>query len=185
MGFPVRAIVRGDDERAQSLRALGAEVFVADPICALSGAPSNDRALSAGRRGDHLGLGVRLRRPAMPKAWRRSGHPADGDRTLLAATALHLRLPSAEAPLATAHPLASVELLAAFHAAFGGREEELHFVDFELAQKGSSRRRRTVIRPRTARTSVADFGVRFTSPPPTRRRSTGVPSARLYNGPRG
>ena len=30
MGFPVRAIVRSDDERAQSLRALGAEVFVAD-----------------------------------------------------------------------------------------------------------------------------------------------------------
>ena len=30
MGFPVCAIVRGDDERAQSLRALGAEVFVAD-----------------------------------------------------------------------------------------------------------------------------------------------------------
>ena len=30
MGFPVRAIVRGDDEGAQSLRALGAEVFVAD-----------------------------------------------------------------------------------------------------------------------------------------------------------
>ena len=88
-------------------------------------------------------------------------------------------IPSAEAPLATAQPLASVELLAAFHAAFGGREEEVHFVDFELAQKGSSRRRRTVIRPRTARTSVADFGVRFTSPPPTRRRSTGVPSARL------
>jgi hypothetical protein len=30
-------------------------------------------------------------------------------------------IPSAEAPLATAQPLASVELLAAFHAAFGGR----------------------------------------------------------------
>jgi NAD(P)H dehydrogenase (quinone) len=30
MGFPVRAIVRGDDERARPLRALGAEVFVAD-----------------------------------------------------------------------------------------------------------------------------------------------------------
>ena len=30
MGFPVRAIVRGDDERAQSHRTLGAEVFVAD-----------------------------------------------------------------------------------------------------------------------------------------------------------
>jgi len=28
----------------------------------------------------------RLRRPAMPKAWRRSGYPADGDRTVLAAT---------------------------------------------------------------------------------------------------
>ena len=43
-------------------------------------------------------------------------------------------IPSAEAPLATAQPLASVELLAAFHAAFGGREEEVHFVDFELPQ---------------------------------------------------
>jgi NAD(P)H dehydrogenase (quinone) len=30
IGFPVRATVRGDDERAQSLRALDAEVFVAD-----------------------------------------------------------------------------------------------------------------------------------------------------------
>ena len=30
MGFPVRAIVSGNAERAQSLRALGAEVFVAD-----------------------------------------------------------------------------------------------------------------------------------------------------------
>jgi hypothetical protein len=29
-GLPVRAIVRSDDERAQSLRALGAETFVAD-----------------------------------------------------------------------------------------------------------------------------------------------------------
>jgi len=28
MGFPVRAIVRGDDEGAEPLRALGAEVFV-------------------------------------------------------------------------------------------------------------------------------------------------------------
>ena len=35
------------------------------------------------------------------------------------------------------------------------------------------------VAPRTARTSVADFGVRYTSPPPTIRRSTGVPSARL------
>jgi len=30
MGFPVRAIVSGNAERAQSLRALGAEVFVSD-----------------------------------------------------------------------------------------------------------------------------------------------------------
>lgn len=29
-GLPVRAIVRSDDERARSLRALGAEIFVAD-----------------------------------------------------------------------------------------------------------------------------------------------------------
>src|SRR5215472_5992485 len=70
-------------------------------------------------------------------------------------------IPSAEAPLATAQPLASVELLAAFHAAFEGREEE-HFVDLELAQNGSSRRRRTVIRPRTARNFSRRFGVRYT-----------------------
>ena len=93
MGFPVRAIVRGDDGRTQSLRALPKSLSLIFSICALSGAPSNDRARSAGRRGDHLGLGVRLRRPAMPRPWRRSGHPADGDWTLLAATALHLRLP--------------------------------------------------------------------------------------------
>jgi NADPH:quinone reductase-like Zn-dependent oxidoreductase len=37
MGFPVRAIARGDDERAPSLRALGAEIFVADllDLCAV------------------------------------------------------------------------------------------------------------------------------------------------------
>ena len=29
-GLPVRAIVRSEDERAQSLRSLGAEIFVAD-----------------------------------------------------------------------------------------------------------------------------------------------------------
>lgn len=55
-------------------------------------------------------------------------------------------IPSADLPQATAQPLANVELLAAFHAAFGGRAEEVHFVDFELAQRGASRRRRTVIR---------------------------------------
>lgn len=55
-------------------------------------------------------------------------------------------IPSADLPQATAQPLANVELLAAFHAAFGGRAEEVHFVDFELDEKGSSRRRRTVIR---------------------------------------
>ena len=92
-------------------------------------------------------------------------------------------IPSAEAPLATAQPLASVELLAAFHAAFEGREEE-HFVDLELAQNGSSRRRRTVIRPRTARNFSRRFWSQVHVTPPTRRRSTGVPSARLYDGPR-
>ena len=29
-GFPVRALVRSDDERAQKLKALGAEIFAAD-----------------------------------------------------------------------------------------------------------------------------------------------------------
>ena len=62
MGFPVRAIVRGDDERAQSLAPSAPKsLSLIFSICALSGAPSNDRARSAGRRGDHLGLGVRLR----------------------------------------------------------------------------------------------------------------------------
>ena len=50
-------------------------------------------------------------------------------------------IPSAEAPLATAQPLASVELLAAFHAAFGGREEEVHFVDFDEREDSVERQR--------------------------------------------
>jgi hypothetical protein len=39
-----------------------------------------------------------------------------------------------------------VELLTAFHTAFGGRPQEVNFVDFELAQRGGSTRRRTIIR---------------------------------------
>jgi hypothetical protein len=55
-------------------------------------------------------------------------------------------VPRLEAPIAKAQALASVELLGAFHAAFGGRDEEVHYVDYELAQKGEARRCRTVIR---------------------------------------
>ena len=158
-------------------------------ICALSGAPSNDRARSAGRRGDRLGLGVSVA-PAghaqslaaiRPPGGRRSDPHSPPPPCIYVFPG---DIPSAEAPLATAQPLASVELLAAFHAAFEGREEE-HFVDLELAQNGSSRRRRTVIRPRTARNFSRRFWSQVHVTPPTRRRSTGVPSARLYNGPRG
>ena len=95
-------------------------------------------------------------------------------------------IPSAEAPLATAQPLASVELLAAFHAAFEGREEE-HFVDLELAQNGSSRRRRTVIRPRTARNFSRRFGVRYTSPrlPEGARLASRAPACIMVRGDHG
>jgi len=55
-------------------------------------------------------------------------------------------IPSPGTPVARAQPLTNVELLAAFHAAFGGRDEEVHFVDFELAQRGANRQRRTLVR---------------------------------------
>lgn len=55
-------------------------------------------------------------------------------------------IPSTQAPLATAQPLEGVELLAAFHDAFGGREAEINFVDFELATRGAQVLRRTLVR---------------------------------------
>lgn len=55
-------------------------------------------------------------------------------------------IPSPLHPQATAQTLAQVELLAAFHRAFGGRDEEINFVDFEVAEQGDDLFRRTVIR---------------------------------------
>lgn len=55
------------------------------------------------------------------------------------------QVPTTTTPSVQAQPLADVELLSAFHAAFGGRDEEVHFVNFELAQKGAQMQRRTTI----------------------------------------
>ncbi len=53
---------------------------------------------------------------------------------------------SADRPSGAAQPLVAVELLAAFHDAFGGKEDEINFVDFEVAEKGGERFRRTTVR---------------------------------------
>ena len=55
-------------------------------------------------------------------------------------------IPSRTAPCASAQPLAAVELLAAFQVAFGAEPSEVNYVDFELAEQGGERLRRTVIR---------------------------------------
>ena len=55
-------------------------------------------------------------------------------------------IPSAALPRAEAQPLESVELLAAFQKAFGGRDEEINYVDFELSEQDDELHRRTVIR---------------------------------------
>jgi hypothetical protein len=53
---------------------------------------------------------------------------------------------SAEQPSGAAQPLAAVELLAAFHNAFGGRDNEINFVDFEVGEIGDETVRRTTVR---------------------------------------
>lgn len=55
-------------------------------------------------------------------------------------------IPSPDRPVASAQALKEVELLAAFHRAFGGSDEEVNFVDFELREAGEERLRRTTIR---------------------------------------
>lgn len=55
-------------------------------------------------------------------------------------------IPSVETPFAEAQPLDAVELLAAFHGAFGGRDQEINFVDFELSTRGAQVLRSTFIR---------------------------------------
>jgi hypothetical protein len=55
-------------------------------------------------------------------------------------------IPSAAIPHARAQLLEKVELLAAFQKAFGGRDEEINYVDFELSERDEELQRRTVIR---------------------------------------
>ncbi len=55
-------------------------------------------------------------------------------------------VPSLELPRVRAQSLDEVELLAAFHAAFGGRDDEVNYVDFDVAEQGNELLRRTVIR---------------------------------------
>ena len=53
---------------------------------------------------------------------------------------------TAERPYGAAQPLEAVELLSAFHRAFGGRDEEVNFVDFEMGREGEEIVQRTVVR---------------------------------------
>lgn len=55
-------------------------------------------------------------------------------------------IPSLASPHSTAQALREVELLAAFQKAFGGRDEEVNYVDFEVSKQGDELFRRTVIR---------------------------------------
>ena len=54
-------------------------------------------------------------------------------------------IPSVEMPRVSAQSLANVELLAAFHSCFGGRDEEINHVSFEIALHGEETMRRTTI----------------------------------------
>jgi hypothetical protein len=55
-------------------------------------------------------------------------------------------IPSPLRPQSTAQTLTQVELLAAFHEAFGGRNEEVNYVDFEVGEEADELFRRTTIR---------------------------------------
>jgi hypothetical protein len=55
-------------------------------------------------------------------------------------------IPSAAIPQAESQPLEKVELLATFQKAFGGRDDEINYVDFEVSEQGDELFRRTVIR---------------------------------------
>ncbi|MGJ0533943.1 hypothetical protein [Methylocystis sp.] len=54
-------------------------------------------------------------------------------------------IPSVEAPKVGAQSLLTVELLAAFHSCFGGRDNEINHVSFEIASLGDETMRRTTI----------------------------------------
>ncbi len=55
-------------------------------------------------------------------------------------------IPSDSMPVVSAQPLDAVELLTAFHSCFGGQDEELHFVDFEIQRSGLELCRKTSVR---------------------------------------
>lgn len=55
-------------------------------------------------------------------------------------------IPSLARPHAGAQSLADVEFLAAFHACFGGHDDELNFVDFDVAHQGTDMLRKTTVR---------------------------------------
>jgi hypothetical protein len=55
-------------------------------------------------------------------------------------------IPSRARPQSAARALGEVELLAAFHKAFGGSDDEVNYVDFEVSEQGDELFRRTVIR---------------------------------------
>ncbi|MFZ3178704.1 MAG: hypothetical protein WA156_00495 [Methylocystis silviterrae] len=54
-------------------------------------------------------------------------------------------IPSVEAPKVGVQSLMNVELLAAFHSCFGGRDNEINHVSFEIASLGDDTMRRTTI----------------------------------------
>ncbi|WP_229839204.1 hypothetical protein [Sphingomonas glacialis] len=55
-------------------------------------------------------------------------------------------IPSLAAPHAAAQPLLAVELLSAFHLCFGGLDEEVNYVDFDMASQGAELLRKTTVR---------------------------------------
>ena len=67
-----------------------------------------------------------------------SGEPPSGpsSRRRLASMFSRPSIPCGRRRGHSAQRWSSVELLAAFHTAFGGRDDEVNFVDFELAQQG-------------------------------------------------
>lgn len=66
-------------------------------------------------------------------------------------------IPSAARPDAVAQSLTDVELLNAFHACFRGRDEEVHHVDFSVAQSGVELMRRTTVRRAGVTQQVSDM----------------------------
>ncbi|MCR5876891.1 hypothetical protein LRS10_23680 [Phenylobacterium sp. J426] len=59
---------------------------------------------------------------------------------------LPAQIPSPRVPHAAAQGLDSVELLSAFHRAFRGLADEVHYVDFDVRESGEDLLRRTTIR---------------------------------------